>query len=625
MELPNMRLINNNITNFDYVVNVEDDQSWSLPLYKALLQGDWDTVEAIITVEKEAITARLTAFAETPLLVAVKGGQTLPFIKKLVDFMPPEALALTDYFGNTGLHAVAVLGNIQAAKLLVRKNPELPNIWNIDGSLPIHLAAMRGHRAMTLYLFSKTREDEYSNPSKDEAGATLMNFAINAGFYDLALHLLEHNPKLAWQDTSPLELMAEESSAFLSGAHLNIWQNLIYSCVPMKLIVRPENLLHEGMSKLSYYSPIKLNRHCRKQFFRVCKEMHLILWKVLEMMVPPLKHIRHRKFMHHQALQLVKRVCSEIRSLDNTEAKSILTGPFLLGAQNGINEIVKEILESFPHAITFLDEENHSVFHLAVMYRHEEIFKIVHQQSGQYKMSLSLLLDNRRNNILHLVGYKACHDRLDLKPGAVLQMQRELQWYKEVEKFVLPQERKSKNSDGKTPLTIFNEEHREMAAYETQWIISMATSCTVAASLIATVAFAAAITVPGGNKTDGLPNFSDRNSFIAFAIGDSLALLSSITTVISFLSIFTTRYAVNDFLYSLPNRLIIGLISLFLSVAFLMIAFSSTIYLVIAQKNGQILVPIIILTCVPVTLFTYLQLPPLLDMIKSTHGPSIFG
>ncbi|KAL2533232.1 Ankyrin repeat family protein [Abeliophyllum distichum] len=230
MELPQLRLINNNITNLDYIVNVDDDQSWSLPLYKALIQGNWEIVETIIKQEKEAITARLTAFAETQLLVAVKGGQGLPFIKKLVDFMPPEALGLTDYFGNTGLHAVAVLGNVQAAKLFVRKNQELPNIWNIDGSLPIHLAAMRGHREMTLYLFSVTREDEYSNPSKDEAGATLMNYVINAGFYDLALHLLEHNPKLAWQDTSPLELMAEEPFAFPSGAHLSIWQYLIYSC-----------------------------------------------------------------------------------------------------------------------------------------------------------------------------------------------------------------------------------------------------------------------------------------------------------------------------------------------------------------------------------------------------------
>lgn len=79
--------------------------------------------------------------------------------------------------------------------------------------------------------------------------------------------------------------------------------------------------------------------------------------------VIPLRRIRHKKAMHHQAIQLVKRVCSEIKCLDNTKASSTLTGPFLLGAQNGIHEIVREILESFPHAITFLDEENHSVFH----------------------------------------------------------------------------------------------------------------------------------------------------------------------------------------------------------------------------------------------------------------------
>ncbi|KAL0333697.1 UNVERIFIED_CONTAM: hypothetical protein Sangu_1525900 [Sesamum angustifolium] len=130
-----------------------------------------------------AITARLTPFAETPLLVAVKAGQGLTFIRKLLHFMQPEALALTDYFGNTALHAVAVLGNIQAARLFVEQNSDLPNIWNIDGCLPIHLAAMRAHREMTLYLFSVTREDENLEPFNDAAGATLVHFALASGFY----------------------------------------------------------------------------------------------------------------------------------------------------------------------------------------------------------------------------------------------------------------------------------------------------------------------------------------------------------------------------------------------------------------------------------------------------------
>ncbi|KAL0426792.1 UNVERIFIED_CONTAM: hypothetical protein Slati_2854000 [Sesamum latifolium] len=373
MALPSTRLASSNISNFDYVINVEDsNQSWSLLLYKSLNQGNWETVETIVMQEPAAITARLTPFAETPLLVAVKAGQGLPFIRKLLHFVQPEALALTDYFGNTALHAVAVLGNIQAARLFVEQNSDLPNIWNIDGCLPIHLAAMKGHREMTLYLFSVTREDENLEPFNDAAGATLVHFALTSGFYG----------------------------------------------VPKKLIEIPESLV--GLMKSPKISSFKLQRRCNNQFSRefynsqklvlfcaaAYEELHVLLWKVLETLAKPLKRIRHRKAMHHQALQLIKRVCSEIKCLDNAKAASILTGPFLLGAQNGIHEIVKEILDSFPQAITFVDEENHSVFHLAVMYRHEKIFKIVHEQSGQYNMSLSLLLDNGRNNILHLAGYR---------------------------------------------------------------------------------------------------------------------------------------------------------------------------------------------------------------------------
>ena len=161
----------------------EKDLSSYLPLHRAILQGNWEKAREIFEKEPNAIIERFTALAETPLLVAVKGRQGILFIMKLVELMPPEALALNDYFGNTALHAVAVLGNIQAAKLFVRKNPDLPNIWNNDGSLPLHLAAMRGEREMTLFLLSVTREDEESKPYEDEAGATLMRFAVNAGFY----------------------------------------------------------------------------------------------------------------------------------------------------------------------------------------------------------------------------------------------------------------------------------------------------------------------------------------------------------------------------------------------------------------------------------------------------------
>ncbi|KAL7189523.1 hypothetical protein ACSBR1_039217 [Camellia fascicularis] len=561
-----------NIPNFgqDIPAAAERDISWYLPLHIAILQGNWENASKIFEKDPNAITARLTALSETPLLVAVKARQGILFVRKLVELMQPEALALTDYFGNTALHAVAVLGNIIEAELIVEKNPDLPNIWNNDGFLPLHLAARHGQRKMTLFLLSVTRDDEESKPYEGEAGATLMRFAINVGFYDLALDLLGRNPKLAWKDFSPLEVMAQEHSAFPSGTCFDIWKCFINT-------------------------------------------------------LPPINRIGQTKLMHHQAIHLVKRICREVIGLDNTTASSILKLPFLLAAQYGIHEIVKEILDSFPDAITFIDEENHTAFHLAVMYRHEKVFKVIHQRSGQYKLLLSLSPDNNGNNMLHLVGYKARQQRLDFSSGAVLQMQRELQWFKVVEKFVLPQERKSKNCDGKTPLQIFIEEHKELMAYEGQWMMGMATSCTVAASLIATVVFAAAITVPGGSTVDGFPIFSKKKAFIVFAISDGLALVSALSTVLSFLSIFTSRYAVIDYLYALPMRLIIGLLALFLSVITMMTAFSATLYLVFSKENALILIPVATLACLPVALFATLQLPPLLNMIKSTYGPSIFS
>ncbi|KAL2533245.1 Ankyrin repeat family protein [Abeliophyllum distichum] len=345
----------------------------------------------------------------------------------------------------------------------------------------------------------------------------------------------------------------------------------------------------------------------------------IILWKVLQVVVPPMKRICNEKLMHHQAIHLVQHSCSLI-AMKITQPSPILVESFFLGARNGIEEIVDEIADSFPSIIEMKDENEHSVFHYAVMYRHEKIFKIVHQ-----KNNIDHSKDFKGNNILHLAGYRERQDRLDLGPGPILQMQRELQWFMEIEKLVTRQESLALNLEGKTPLMIFNEEHADLASNEIRWVTGMASACSVAASLIATVAFAAAITVPGGNNSNGLPFFSSESSFLVFAVSDALALFTSLTCVLCFLSIFTCRYGVKDFLYTLPNRVIYGLICLILSVISLMIAFSSTLFLVFAKKNPLILIPIVALTCVPVISYTCIQLPPLLDMINSTFGPGLFA
>ncbi|KAL7228498.1 hypothetical protein ACSBR2_007257 [Camellia fascicularis] len=62
-----------------------------------------------------------------------------------------------------------------------------------------------------------------------------------------------------------------------------------------------------------------------------------------------------------------------------------------------------------------------------------------------------------------------------------------------------------------------------------------------------------------------------------------------------FLSIFTARYAKQDFLYALPKRLIICLATLFISILCTMIAFGATLYLMFGDNDTWILIPAVAL------------------------------
>nr|GME05799.1 ankyrin repeat-containing protein NPR4-like [Ipomoea batatas] len=272
--------------------------------------------------------------------------------------------------------------------------------------------------------------------------------------------------------------------------------------------------------------------------------------------------------------------------------------------------------------VSALDAIN--IFHIAVMNRSENVFNLVCGTSLLRTNSMDSL-DTNYNSVLHLAGKLAPSNKLNLVSGAALQMQRELQWFKEVKKLTPSNLLSVRNKDGKTPSMVFTEEHEKLKEAGEKWMKDTANSCTIAAALIVTVVFAAAITVPGGNSAEnGLPIFSNNNAFTIFAISNAASLFTSATSLLVFLSILTSRYAEEDFLYALPNRLIIGLFTLFLSIIFMMIAFSATVYLVFGQNRRGVLIIVAAFACLPVTSFVLLQFPLLVDLVSSTYGRGIF-
>lgn len=120
---------------------------------------------------------------------------------------------------------------------------------------------------------------------------------------------------------------------------------------------------------------------------------------------------------------------------------------------------------------------------------------------------------------------------------------------------------------------------------------------------------------------------SKELAFTIFVIFDAISMFTSTTSLLMFSSILTSRYGEDDFLFVLPHRLIIGLVTLFLSITTIVVAFSSALYLVhlFGSNHAQIIGPVIGFACLPILSFVSLQFPLLVDLITSTYGSGIFS
>ncbi|XP_034698061.1 ankyrin repeat-containing protein NPR4-like, partial [Vitis riparia] len=335
------------------------------------------------------------------------------------------------------------------------------------------------------------------------------------------------------------------------------------------------------------------------------------------------KEEQKKKSKQTQALRLVKHLWQQVRQRQPSEISDLIRRPsplLLVAAELGNTVFLTELVGSYPDLIWEADNDNRTIFHIAVLHRRESIFNLIYE-IGSMKDLIVPYKDDNDNNMLHLAGRKAPLPQRNIVSGAALQMQRELLWFKEVEKIMLPTYRERKNKDGKTPRDLFTKEHKNLMKDGEKWMRGTAAQSMLVATLIATVVFAAAFTVPGGSNQDtGIPILLRKKSFMIFAVSDAIALFSSSTSILVFLSILTSRYAEDDFLESLPSRLMFGLITLFVSIISMMVTFTITFFLVFGHGFAWAPMLIAVSACVPVTLYFSLQYPLLADIFRSTYG-----
>ncbi|KAJ6287828.1 hypothetical protein OIU76_028847 [Salix suchowensis] len=589
-----------------------------LDLYKYAHNGDWNAIENYLRQYPDAIKAKIKPYGGTALHVAIYAGN-LNVVEELVRLMSEEDLQIQDDKGNTALFSAATVGITKMAKCLVNKNPNLLTFVNEDKQIPLTVACLKNCKEMALYLYSVT-PDQFLCQDNGHHGSDLLQCAIILQMLDIAYDFLYRHPNMTTTmddgiaKSNALMILTAMPGIFPSGSRLSLWQQWIYSCIRIPPIATPDD-------NFRIYIPDQSLSGSRNNTLQVLSKFRGFAINLLTFL--GIKQIYDLKKIHMYSDKILRCMCEHVSKLGYEEGLDAdIIEAFHSAVGNGIAEYVVEVVKACPYLIHRIDYRSRSPFMSSIANRHEKVFSLFYRLEAS-RATFVRPIDGLGDTMLRLAAKLSPPSQLSRVSGAALQMQRELQWFKEVESIMNPLYEDNVDEYIQTSRELFTHEHKDLLVKGEQWMKQAATSCTVVGALIITIMFNAAFNVPGGNiQQTGYPVFKDKKSFTIFIVADAISFFSSSTSVLMFLGILTSRYAEEDFLKSLPTKLIFGLSTLFLSIAAMMVTFCTAL---IIMLNGRlkIIIPVVLLASIPVTFFIFLQFPLLVEIYGSTYGPGI--
>ncbi|KAI3669044.1 hypothetical protein L6452_40265 [Arctium lappa] len=484
-----------NLPRRDLLEGGEDFYSICIPLYKALTSNDFEAVKVILNKRPELVQYSITGSCETILHIAVLLRKSRVFVQYLMSLMTKEDLELPNGSGETTLCLVARTGNVEIAKILIEKNDGLINISNSQGRLPLQVAVLYGKHDMVEYLYNSSRKmigHFWTNQNR----SWVFEKCVDKNLFDLALQMVIDLPELTING-SVLRLLARRP--------------YIFYFLKFRWFYRVVNLLKGALK-------FRFDYHCKGD--DLFKLLGIIL---TEMMKLPKVEID----------DIIRGPPDETTTSTTTEedAKQKYSSRLLFYAvEMGNTEFVVEVIRQYPHLALDVNDDNQTIFHVAVSHRNQGIYKLLHE-NDHIRNSIVTLEDKNGNNMLHLVAESTMGYRRLMVSG--LQMNKERLWYQEVKRMLPSHLCRKKNAAGLTPYELFIKNHKDLFFKEKKLMKQMVTQLMVVEALIATISFAAIFTFPGGyNQNTGTPIFLQKTLSKFFIMFDSLSFLSSTTSIL---------------------------------------------------------------------------------------------
>ncbi|XP_042501938.1 protein ACCELERATED CELL DEATH 6-like [Macadamia integrifolia] len=537
--------------------------------YRAAIKGDLATLMEFCSKHSN-MAVPINASGDTVYHVLGRNFHAKVVSELLLKFPYHDLMTMRNSEEETALHEAARVGCIEIADLIFQKQDDLITVRNKLGATPIFEAAAFGQEKMLRFFFNKrSYSGNYDDLRRNSDGSTILHAAVLGEFYGLALLIMETYPDLclAPNETgiTALHLLAQSPSSFRSGT-IYSWLNLgsstfisleilavtIYSCVPIDVsecIKEDPEDPHQGL-----YGRMKQ------------------LFKSLFRSLPWLKQVIDAKQKHKNALEVVKRLVATKSKLDPTLKYYENHGdedegedPLLQATKFGIIEIVQVILEEFPDAIEVRDKiSGKNMLHLVAEFRQDKIFEFLQSQKlPTITTKMLLQVDKKENTPLHLAAKYGFHQRRHVIPILNL-MPSEMFWFKHIRQISPRQIYHLQNAKSQTPQELFDKTHYDLLQKSEKWVKENAGVYMVISTLIASLMFTAAFTVPGGFNSDtGLPVLIHNKYLLPYFRLVSLSLFFSLATLATSLYTHCIHFQQEDFYFSLPLKIFLSSSNLF--------------------------------------------------------------
>ncbi|KAK0579635.1 hypothetical protein LWI29_028967 [Acer saccharum] len=612
------------------------------PYQAVIMEGKWEALEEFFDNDEGFSISYpiMTVTKDNAFQIAVHSKSEQP-LKQLLervvnyDHIRTNVLNTANAYENTVLHEAAINHNIAAVKLLVRGGYVTPDQLlerNKSGQTPLFKAAAFGSTKVVKYLASQPNQ---IRNSKMLTALKMMG--------------------------PPFSMLLSEGSTLVILSIFNLVFRSRTLCIPtgddnydeIDNTAEDENFLYDVKVADSYISDhdddndddhkVRYNylsmadgrwptvrkiwkeKRKRKFAFKLAQELiknddswqgsytedttqyyRYYIDSSIEIEHPQLLSIEKPLVESDDHLQMLDIIED---GMPRIESKHQVETPLLAATRSGVIELVKEILKMHPQAVEHISHKKQNILHVA-SYRQREVFDFV-KDIQMPASRLILGIDDESYTVLHHVAdTRNCNG--GTRPGPAYQLQQELEWFKHLE-----------NKSHKIAKELFKEKHAIQHKEAQQWIKETSQSCSGVAVLVATVVFAAAFTVPGGNNDEnGLPILLNSPYFLFFTLMDVVSLSCSLTSVVMFLSIITSPFELDNYRILLPRRLTLGFALLFMSVATTMLAFTSTIFLIIRseQRRRWTLTLICSAAFVPVSVLALTHFPLFVSFIRAWNN-----